>query len=408
MSAAEWQPTAPAAVRTSRTRRRLLAVLLTAAVAVPVGFLARSQSSSGSSTAPAAPAAATGPAPAACTPAPLAVRAARVLVVGLPGVTSPDDPLVKEVSDLGVAGVFLAQGSFKTMEQVQALTAGLRAQTGYPFLISTDEESGRVAATRPVLGSGPSPRRLARTETPEQVRVFAANLGRQLQSLGINLDLAPVVDLDAGPAGGIVGDRSFGANAEVASAFGKAFAEGLADGGVTPTLKHFPGQGRSSGDTHTKASTVTTDLGALQVSDLMPFQRLIDAGAPVVMMNHLDYTALDQGLPASLSPAAYDLLRTMGFRGVAMTDSLGMGAVNLRWDFPEAVVRAVTAGADAALATDGKQARRMRDALVDAVQSGRLPEQRLNEAAARVAVLAGGDARALTCTDAVKVGFGQP
>ena len=407
MSAAEWQPTSAGAARTSPVRRRVLALLLAAGVAIPVGFLARPQSSSGGPAAQAAPTASAGPTPGACTPAPLAVRAARVLVVGLPGVTSPDDPLVKEVTDLGVAGVFLAQASFKTMNQVQSLTGGLRAKTGYPFLISTDEESGRVAATRPVLGSGPSPRRLAKTETPDQVRLFAANLGRQLKGLGINLDLAPVVDLDAGPATGIVGDRSFGANAEVASAFGKAFAEGLADGGVTPTLKHFPGQGRSSGDTHTKASTVTTDLGALQVSDLMPFQRLIDAGAPVVMMNHLDYTALDKGLPASLSPAAYDLLRTMGFRGVAMTDSLGMGAVNLRWDFPEAVVRAVAAGADAALATDGKQARRMRDALVAAVQSGRLPEERLNEAAARVAVLAGGDAVALTCTDAVKVGFGR-
>ncbi len=407
MSAADWQPTAPAGTPASPVRRRVLALLLAAAVAVPVGFLARPQSDDSAPPEPAAAAGSPGPTPGACVPAPLEVRAARVLVVGLPGVTAPTDPLVKEVTDLGVAGVFLAQGSFKTMQQVQALTAGLRSRAGYPFLVSTDEESGRVAATRPVLGSGPSPRQLAKTESPAQVRLFAANLARQLKGLGINLDLAPVVDLDAGPAGGIVGDRSFGANAEVASEFGKAFAEGLADGGVTPTLKHFPGQGRSSGDTHTKASTVTTDLGALQVSDLMPFQRLIDAGAPVVMMNHLDYTALDKGLPASLSPAAYDLLRTMGFRGVAMTDSLGMGAVNLRWDFPEAVVRAVTAGADAALATDGKQARRMRDALVAAVRSGRLPEARLNEAAARVAVLAGADPVALTCTDAVKVGFGK-
>ncbi|MEO6204217.1 MAG: glycoside hydrolase family 3 N-terminal domain-containing protein [Mycobacteriales bacterium] len=387
-------------------RRRALAGVLAAAVVIPV--LALTQARSGeapSAGAPPGSSPSARPSGPACTPAPLEVRAARVLIVGLPGVTSADDPLAQEVVDLGVAGVFLAQGSFTTMEQVRALTSGLQARAARPLLVSTDEESGRVAATRPVLGSGPSPRRLARTETPADVRAFAANLGRQLSMLGINLDLAPLLDLDDGPAGGIVGDRSFGKDPGVATEYGKAFATGLSDAGVTPTFKHFPGQGRSTGDTHTKASLVTTDLGALQVTDLSPFQRLIDAGAPVIMMNHLDYSALDKDLPASLSPAAYQLLRSMGFRGVAMTDSLGMGAVNLRWDFPEATVRAIEAGADAALATDGKQARRMRDALVAAVRSGRLPEERLNEAAARVAALAGADPLKLACTGATKVSF---
>jgi beta-N-acetylhexosaminidase len=138
-------------------------------------------------------------------------------------------------------------------------------------------------------------------------------------------------------------------------------------------------------------------MSELVARDLVPFQQLIDAGAPVVMMNHLDYAALDPDLPASLSPTAYALLRSMGFRGAAITDSLGMGAVNTRWDFPEAAVRAVAAGADGAFATDGRQAVRMRDALVTAVRSGRLPESRLDEAATRMAELAGADAHALTC-----------
>ena len=389
-----------------RLRRRLLAAALATGVAVPVGLLTQTRGASDTRTDAAATSSPSSPVGAVCTPAPLETRAARVLLVGLPGVTSADDPLAREVVDLGVAGVFLAQGSFQTAEQVTALTSGLRARAGRPFLVSTDEESGRVAATRPVLGSGPSPRRLARQRTPEQVREFAADLGRRVKELGVDLDLAPVVDLNDGPAGGIVGDRSFGAQAETVTDFGGAFARGLADAGVTPTIKHFPGQGRSSGDTHKVASTVTADLGALQVTDLAPFQRLIDAGAPVVMLNHLDYTALDPDLPASLSPKAYALLRAMGFQGVAMTDSLGMGAVNLRWDFPEAAVRAISAGADIALATDGKQARRMRDALVAAVSSGRLPEARLNEAAARSAALAGDDPMLLACTQATKPDFG--
>ena len=171
------------------------------------------------------------------------------------------------------------------------------------------------------------------------------------------------------------------------------------DAGVRPTVKHFPGHGRSTTDTHAEAAVVDTSVEELRTSDLLPFQRAIDAGAPVVMLNHLGYAALDGDLPASLSPKAYALLREMGFEGVAMTDSLGMGAVNLRWDFPEAAVRAIEAGADVALATDGNQAERMRDALVEAVRSGRLPEERLNEAAARTTSLAGGDEQALTCLE---------
>jgi beta-N-acetylhexosaminidase len=265
--------------------------------------------------------------------------------------------------------------------------------------MSTDEESGRVAVTREIVGAGPSPRRLARQRTPEQVREFATEIGTRLKEVGVDRDLAPLLDLDDGPSGGIVGDRSFSADPQKAAEYGIAFSQGLTDAGVTPTVKHFPGQGRSRTDTHAEGAVVDATVEELRTTDLLPFQKAIDAGIPVVMLNHLGYSALDADLPASLSPKAYALLREMGFEGVAMTDSLGMGAVNLRWDFPEAAVRAIEAGADVALATDGNQAQRMRDALVEAVKTGRLPEERLSEAAARATALAGGDARALTCLD---------
>jgi beta-N-acetylhexosaminidase len=388
-----------------------VSALLATAVVVPCALLAVGPAPATSALAAAAPVAAVpspavvGPTAPACTPAPLEQRAAAVIMVGLPGITTADNPLARDVIDLGVSGVFLAASNVRSTAQVRALVAGLRADARRPLLVSTDEESGRVSAARLIVGDGPSPRRLARRRTPVQVRQYAAGIGRALADVGINLDLAPVVDLDGGPAAGIIGDRSFSSEPLTAEEYGRAFAQGLADAGVTPTLKHFPGQGRSPGDTHRHRAQVTADLGELQVTDLSPFQRLIDEGAPLVMMNHLDYAALDPELPASLSPAAYDLLRSMGFQGVAMTDSIGMGAVNLRWDFPEATVRAIAAGADAVLATDGNQARRMRDALVAAVESRRLSEERLDEAVARVTALAGGDALAVTCIAATKVAF---
>ena len=334
-----------------------------------------------------------------CTPAPLEARAAATLVVGLPGVVRADEQLARDVVALGVGGVFLSETNVRDASQVAALSAGLRAAAGRPLLVSTDEESGRVALMRDVVGAGPSPRRLAQRESPEQVRARAGATGTALAAVGVDLDLAPVLDLDDGPSGGVIGDRSFSADPAVASRYGLAYAAGLADAGVTPTVKHFPGHGRSRVDSHRESAVVAAGLDELAASDLVPFRDAIAAGAPVVMLNHLQYAALDPDLPASLSPRAYALLREMGFTGVAITDSVGMGAVNLRWDFPEAAVRAVEAGADAVLATDGAQAVRMRDALVEAVRSGRVPEQRLSQAAARVTALAGGDPVAMSCLD---------
>ena len=332
-----------------------------------------------------------------CTPSSLERRAAAALVVGIPGVTSADEALGQSVVDLGVSGLFLSEPNVESTAQVTALVEGLRTRTARPLLVSTDQESGRVALTKNLVGAGPSPRRLARQKTPAQVRAFAQDVGSGLADVGINMDFAPLLDLDDGPSNGIVGDRSFSADPRRATEYGLAFSAGLLDAGVTPTVKHFPGQGRSTTDTHSTGDVVDATVEELTDTDLLPFQQAIDAGAPVVMVNHLGYSALDGDLPATMSPKAYALLRKMGFEGVAMTDSIGMGAVNLRWDFPEAAVRAVEAGADAVLATDGNQAVRMRDALVEAVGSGRLPEERLNEAAARVTALAGGDPMAMSC-----------
>lgn len=343
----------------------------------------------------------------ACSPAPLERRAAAVLVVGVPGVRTAADPLAQQVVDLGVGGVFLSESNLGSSAQVRALTAGMRERAGRPLLVATDEESGRVSTTRALTGGGPSPRRLAQTRTPEEVRAQAAELGSRLHDLGVDLDLAPLLDLDDGPAGGVVGDRSFSGDPATAAAYGLAFSAGLADAGVVPTVKHFPGHGASSTDTHTDDAVVDASLDELAARDLVPFVQAVDAGVPVVMLNHVQYAALDPGVPASLSPHAYDLLRDLGFEGVAITDSLGMGAVNLRWDFPEAAVLAVTAGADAVLTTDGRHAPRMRDALVAAVASGALPEERLSEAAARVTALAGGDPVAMSCLE-VDVPSGHP
>jgi beta-N-acetylhexosaminidase len=339
-----------------------------------------------------------------CQPAPLAERAAAVLVMGLPGVTAADEPLAEELTQLGVGGVLITKTNVVDAEQIAALIEGLRAGSATPLLVTTDEEPGRVSSFGAVLGRSSSARTLATRSTPLEVRTLMAELGAELSALGIDVALAPVADLDDGPAQGVIGDRSSSANPEIATRYVRAQADGLRQGGVMSAVKHFPGHGRSRVDSHASLADVDAGLDELLETDLVPFVDQIERDVPIVMLAHVAFPALGDDLPASLSPAAYELLRDLGFRGVAMTDSLGMGAIHQRWDFPESAVLALAAGADALLATDGNHARRMRDAIVDAVRAGDIPEERLDEAAARMRLLAGGDPHALACRTAEDLG----
>jgi beta-N-acetylhexosaminidase len=332
-----------------------------------------------------------------CTPATLAERAGRVLIVGLPNVTSPTDDLVAELRDVGVGGVLLTHVNVESRPQVTALVRALRSGSDGPLLVAADEEPGRVRTFDDLFGPVPSARRLAAAGSAADVQAAGETSGRDLASLDVNMALAPVADVDGGPWDGIIGDRSFSDDPEQASNDALAYARGLEEAGVTPVVKHFPGHGRAEEDDHVTEPEVTASLPDLMATDIRPFTAAIAAGAPVVMMANVGYDAIDPDVPASMSPAAYSLLRRLGFTGAAITDSVGMGAVNLRWDFDEAAVKAIAAGADGVLATDGWQARRMRDALVEAVESGRLPESRLNEAAGRMMALAGGDPVQLSC-----------
>lgn len=372
------------------------------------------------STVPAPGAATPAPAPVGATPAPslpdvtdaddvacdgasLEERAGQVLVVGLPGVTAPDDPLVDEVARLGVGGVLITKTNVESEWQVRALVRSLRRASDRALLVTTDEEPGRVSSFGAVLGRTSSARTLAARGEPQDVRDFARDLGRQLSSFGVDADLAPVVDIDDGPAGGIIGDRSFSGDQDTVTAYGLAFSEGLAAAGVLPTAKHFPGHGRSHEDTHISGGHVDVPLEALRAEDLLPFIAQIQAGVPLVMVNHVAFSALDPALPASLASPTYELLRELGFEGVAMTDSVGMGAIHQTWDFHTSVVMAIRAGADAVLATDGNVAGVMRDALVAAVRNGELDEDRLDEAAARMLALKGEDPEPIVCRDVAPI-----
>lgn len=256
----------------------------------------------------------------------------------------------------GAGGIFVGSWTDPALlTQPGRDLAALRATVGRPFSVSIDAEGGRVQRQPALFGSVPAPREMTETLTPQQTQNIAYDLGVKLRAAGVTVDFAPVLDLDARAGSGAIGDRSFSADPARATEYATAFARGLADAGVRPVYKHFPGHGRASGDSHFQNVTAPP-LPEVQAHDLAPYGPALAAVPGAVMMGHVQVPGLGNSAPSSLNPAAYQLLRSgdypggQPFNGVIYTDDLlGMKAITNRMRTPEAVVTALGAGADCAL-----------------------------------------------------------
>jgi beta-N-acetylhexosaminidase len=249
----------------------------------------------------------------------------------------------------------------------------------------------RLAA---LIGSQPSPRALTQSRTPDEVYGIALDRGQKMRALGITIDFAPVVDVTDAPDDTVIGDRSFGADPAAVTEYAGAYARGLRDAGVLPVLKHFPGHGHGSGDSHV-GGVVTPPLADLQNDDLVPY-RTLDTEAPVgVMVGHLQVPGLTGADPASLSPAAYQLLRSGGyggppFNGPVFTDDLSsMRAITDRYGVADAALRALQAGADTALWVTTGEVPAVLDRLETAVAAGELSMAAVDNSVLRMAAVKG-------------------
>ena len=328
--------------------------------------------------------------------APLATRAGLVLVVGLPGVTDADHPLVDRLAEVGVGGVMLRDANLLSRRQAAQLIRGLRNRLGANLLVAVDEEGGRVTSLRALDGMHRSARRLG-AAGPAAAREAGEALGELAASVGIDWVLGPVVDLDDGPSGGVIGDRSFGGDGEEVAEVAGAYAAGIRAAGVAVTLKHFPGHGRADSEPHAGTTADHRHLADLERDDLVPYDELIRHGAESVMVGHVIYPEIWGRVPASLVPGPYELLRSRGFDGVAITDALGMGAVYNEWGFDESPAMALAAGADAVLVTQGDRVEDLAEGIIASVRGGALDESRLDEAVTRMVRLRGGDPATVVC-----------
>lgn len=347
---------------------------------------ARPEASGPSTTAPPTTTApsTTVPPPPACRPTTVERKAASLLMVGMPGVVDADDPLVDELVALGVGGVLLNRTNVTSADQLRALTTGLAARFDGHVTVALDQEGGRVSPLAVIGLGGPSARRLGRLD-PEAIEAAGAAAGEEAASLGATMVLGPVADLDDGPPGAVIGDRSFGAEPGAVGEAARRYARGLRSAGVAAAAKHWPGYAMAP-DTHLGAGSAEVDAAELAGRHVAAFLPLLEDGVDAVMVSHVTYPSLGE-LPASVNPAAYQLLRATGYRGAAMTDALGMGSIHTRWPFDRSPAMAVAAGADIALANQGGEARTMRDAIVAAVASGEIGRDRLDEAVGRAAAV---------------------
>ncbi|MCY4659731.1 MAG: beta-N-acetylhexosaminidase [Acidobacteria bacterium] len=314
-------------------------------------------------------------------------RLGQLVVAGFAGRTIPVElrALAREF-DLG--GVILFARNVEAPMQVAELAGEVRAlPTELPTWVSVDQEGGRVQRLRAPCTEWPPIASLGRSGDPDLARRFGRALARELRSLGITLDYAPVLDVDTNPHNPVIGDRAPADDPSRAAVLGAAMVRALQGGGVAACGKHFPGHGDTDLDSHKALPIVEHDRGRLEEVELPPFRAAIEAEVAALMTAHVQYPALDESSPATLSHAVVTgLLRgDLGFNGWIVTDDLTMGAITVDHTVPDAAVEAVCAGCDSVLLCDPDPEAQAAviERLIRAVEDKTLTERQVEDALRR-------------------------
>lgn len=298
-----------------------------------------------------------------------------------------------QVRRLHLAGMSVQGSNVSNEAQVRELTAAISGahRSGgrtFPAIIGVDQEGGTVEHLRGIATDFPpfSAAGGVLEADPkgggEVVKEAARTLGLELRDFGFTWVFAPVADVTA-PGDVTIGTRSPSSDPDIASKAVTAALDGYLDAGIVSTPKHFPGHGSVTADSHLTLPNLTKSRTELDDVDLPPFESAVEAGANAVMIGHLDVKAIAPGMPSTLAPKIYELLRKdLRFEGVAITDSMGMGAVTSR---PNPEVTALEAGADIVLMPADNA--RAHSEIVAAIKSGRLSRDRIKESVVKVVAL---------------------
>lgn len=313
-----------------------------------------------------------------------AEKIGQLVLVGMEG-TEPDEHTRKLIETYHVGGFIFYKDNIQNSDQALALFNRLKEDNSVnpvPLLLGVDEEGGRVTRMPKDFAKIPTAASIGSTGDPKAAEAFYGIIGDELSGFGLNLDFAPVLDVNSNPDNPVIGDRAFGNTPERVSEMGLAAMKGLSDKGVIPVVKHFPGHGDTSVDSHLGLPVVNHDLQRLKKLELVPFKAAIEGGADMVMIAHLLLPKLDPDHPSSFSKAViHDLLREeMGYEGVIVSDDMTMGAITENYSIEQAAVEFIAAGGNIVLVGhDYEKEEAVIRALTEAVEQGSMSEEMLDE-----------------------------
>ena len=321
----------------------------------------------------------------------LARLCGQLISVGFDGIAAGDD-LRARIGASEVGGVMLFRPNISTPGQLAALVAERRgaAPSDWPLLVSIDQEGGLVQRLRAPATVWPAMLSVGAAGDVARATAVGRALGEELAAVGVGWNFAPVLDVHTNPANPVIGNRAFGTSADAVARHALAFWRGLRGAGLVGCGKHYPGHGDTRTDSHHDLPVVAHDVDRLRAVELAPFAAAARAGMEAFMTAHVLYPALDPDRPATLSRRiATELLRgELGFRGVLVSDDLGMKAVADRYSIEELAVGAIEAGVDHLLVREPVERQRAAfEAIVRAAEARSDVRARVEESAARVGAL---------------------
>lgn len=321
------------------------------------------------------------------SPERLRAQIGQLLIAGFNGHQVPAE-LRSLAKEFGLGGVILFARNVEEPEQVAELAyESSRLVPEIPLWVSIDQEGGRVARLKRPFTEWPPMATLGRSGDVKLAERFAAALAAELNAVGVTLDYAPVLDIHTNPKNPVIGDRALADTAKTVADLGSAIVRTLQGAGIAACGKHFPGHGDTSTDSHHELPLVEHPPERLRETEFIPFKAAIAAGVATIMTAHVFVPSLDEQRPATLSRRVVtDLLRReLGYQGVILSDDLEMKAIANQYAVPAAGVMAIEAGCDGMLICSGAhdlQAAAL-EALIHAVEEGRLPRSRVDDALAR-------------------------
>lgn len=321
----------------------------------------------------------------------------KILVFGWQEDTVPGAPVAAHarelIEELYCGGLILMGRNVRPPRDMERYTQNLQSlatkEGASPLFLAVDQEGGRVNRLNPPeYTRQPALQKIGATGDTENARHAAAATGRELKAVGINWNFAPVLDVNSNPKNPVIGDRSFADDPEMCARLGRAAIQGYQDdAGILACGKHFPGHGDTDVDSHLGLPRISHDRKRLESVELVPFRAAIAGDIAAIMTSHILFSALDPIFPATLSSKILTglLRKELRFSGLIVTDCLEMKGVTEGWGSAEAAVLSVLAGADLLLCCHTLTTQRtIRDALVEAVTSGRIPLERIEDSAGRI------------------------